>query len=398
MMSTTTPGQAAQTAPSPQAAHEHWPRRRRWAAAGAAVAAVAVAAVVLAVTRPFAAARPPGAGGSGNAYATGTATVTERPLSSQTQVAATVGDAGTYTVVNQAQGTITALPDVGQVVRQGQVLYQVSGSPVVLLYGPVPAWRGLSEGLTGSDVAELNSDLVSLGYAASAELGARSAWDYFGAETAHALEKLQARLGVAQTGILGLGQAVFLPTAAQITALGATTVLGGPAMPGSDLLSASSTTPVVTIALDPALQTDVKIGEHVAITLPDNHVTPGLVSQVSNVATTAGSSGGSGGSNGSSSLAIPVEISLTNPQAADGLNQAPVEVTITTGRVSNALVVPVDALVAQANGGYAVEVIGAAASGHLVPVSLGLFDDANGLVQVSGTGLATGQHVVVPTV
>jgi hypothetical protein len=87
---------------------------------------------------------------------------------------------------------------------------------------------------------------------------------------------------------------------------------------------------------------------------------------------------------------------LTSPKAADGLNQAPVQVTITTGSVSNALVVPVDALVAQANGGYAVEVTGANGSHHLVPVSLGLFDDANGLVQVSGTGLAAGQHVVVP--
>jgi hypothetical protein len=31
-----------------------------------------------------------------------------------------------------------------------------------------------------------------------------------------------------------------------------------------------------------------------------------------------------------------------------------------------------------------------------VAVSLGLFDDAAGLVQVTGTGLAAGQHVVVP--
>lgn len=357
---------------------------------------MAVAAVVLAINRPFGAGRSPSAGVSGNAYPTSTATVTERPLSSQTQVQGTVGDAGAYTVVNQAQGTITALPATGQVVRQGQVLYQVSGSPVVLLYGPVPAYRDLSEGLTGPDVAELNADLVRLSYAASAELGPRSGWDYFSAETAYALERLQARLGVAQTGVLALGQAVFLPSAVQITALGASTVLGGPAMPGSDLLSASSTTPVVTIALDPALQTDVTVGAHVAITLPGNRVTPGLVSQVGKVATTSGSSGGSGGSNGSSSPTIAVEATLTNPKAANGLNQAPVEVTITTGRVSDALVVPVDALVAQATGGYAVEVAGAAGSHHLVPVSLGLFDDADGLVQVSGTGLAAGQRVVVP--
>ena len=53
------------------------------------------------------------------------------------------------------------------------------------------------------------------------------------------------------------------------------------------------------------------------------------------------------------------------------------------------------ALLAQSGGGYAVEVVGAGASNHLVPVSLGLFDDADGLVQVTGSGLAAGQKVVV---
>jgi len=92
-----------------------------------------------------------------------------------------------------------------------------------------------------------------------------------------------------------------------------------------------------------------------------------------------------------------VEVSLNNPKAAGSLNQAPVEVTITTGSVSSALVVPVDALLAQSNGGYDVEVIGG--HGHyLVPVTLGVFDDAAGLVQVTGSGLAAGQKVVVPAI
>jgi hypothetical protein len=357
---------------------------------------VAVAAAVLAIARPFGAGRSSGAGVVGNTYPTSTATVTERSLSSQTQVQGTVGEAGAYTVVNQAQGIITALPAAGQVVRQGQVLYRVSGSPVVLLYGPVPAYRDLSEGLTGPDVAELNADLVRLGYAASADLGPRLGWDYFSAETGYAVQRLQARLTVPQTGVLTLGQVVFLPTAVQITVVGPSAVLGGPAMPGSELMSASSTTPVVTIALDTALQTEVHAGERVAITLPGNQVTSGVVAHVSKVATTSGSSGSSGGSDGSSSPTIAVEVTLTDPKAASGLTQAPVEVTITTGSVSHALVVPVDALLALANRGYAVEVTAADGSHHLVPVSLGLFDDANGLVQVSGTGLTAGQHVVVP--
>jgi multidrug efflux pump subunit AcrA (membrane-fusion protein) len=156
----------------------------------------------------------------------------------------------------------------------------------------------------------------------------------------------------------------------------------------------------VTIDLDASLQSEVHAGEPVGVTLPDGSVTPGTVSSVSTVATSsspggsgAGSPGGSGSSG--SSPTVTVEVSLDDPAAAGSLNQAPVEVTITTGLVSSALVVPVDALLAQASGSYAVEVIGSGGRHYLVTVTPGLFDDAAGLVQVTGN-LAPGQKVVVP--
>ena len=71
-------------------------------------------------------------------------------------------------------------------------------------------------------------------------------------------------------------------------------------------------------------------------------------------------------------------------------------VCLTTDTVADALVVPVAALRAQTGGGYAVEVAGAGGIHRLVPVNLGLFDDADGLVQVTGTTLAAGEQVVVP--
>jgi len=367
--------------------HERRPRGRRWAVAAAVVVVVAGAAATLAVTDPFRHNGSPGAG-VGNAYHTATATVTLRSLTAQTQVTATLGEAGSYSVVNQAQGTITALPSVGQVVRPGHALYSVSGDPVVLLRGTVPAYRALSEGMAGQDVAELNADLVTLHYATSAELDPSS--DYFSAATAVALEGLQSHLGLTVTGSLALGQAVFLPSAIQVTALETNIVLGGQATSGSQLLTATSTAPAVTIDLDPSLQSDVRDGEPVSITLPDNQVTPGVVSYVSNVATNTRSS-----SSSSSSPTITVEVTPTHPAALGGLDQAPVDVTITTGSVSNALVVPVDALLAQPGGGYAVEVISGRGH-HLVAVSPGLFDDAAGLVQVTGSGLSAGQRVVVP--
>jgi hypothetical protein len=89
-------------------------------------------------------------------------------------------------------------------------------------------------------------------------------------------------------------------------------------------------------------------------------------------------------------------VNPTDPSATGSWDQAPVDVTITTAAVHDALVVPVDALLALAGGGYAIEVSGADGPHHLVAVTLGLFDDADGLVQVTGSGLAAGQHVVVP--
>jgi hypothetical protein len=167
----------------------------------------------------FRAGSQPPSGVADNAYPTALATVTLGSLSAQQQVSATLGYAGSYSVLNQATGVYTQLPAAGQVVRRGQVLYQVNGDPVVLLYGSVPAYRSLSEGMTGADVRQLNANLVALGYATSSELDPAS--DYFSAETAYALELYQGHLGIVETGSLTPGQAVFLSSAARVTTISA---------------------------------------------------------------------------------------------------------------------------------------------------------------------------------
>jgi len=93
---------------------------------------------------------------------------------------------------------------------------------------------------------------------------------------------------------------------------------------------------------------------------------------------------------------VPVTIRPTDATATGRWDQAPVEVAISARTVPDVLAVPVFALLATSGGGYAVEVADPDGTRHLVPVSPGLFDDATGLVQVTGSGLAAGQHVVVP--
>jgi hypothetical protein len=102
------------------------------------------------------------------------------------------------------------------------------------------------------------------------------------------------------------------------------------------------------------------------------------------------------GGGGSSPPTIEVDVTPSDPAATGSLDQAPVNVSITTASVKDALVVPVAALLALGSGGYALEEIGSNGAHRLVAVELGIFDDARGLVQVSGTGVAAGQRVVVP--
>jgi hypothetical protein len=371
------------------------PRRWRWWVIVPVVLVLIAAAVV--VVGGVVAGGEGGSGSGDSGLATSLATVTRRSLSTQTQFNGTLGYARSYTVLGRLPGTVTWLPTAGHVVRQGQVLYRVDEAPVVLLYGSTPAYRTLAESatasdVTGADVAQLNHDLAALGYVDSADVD--SARDEFNWATKAGVEKLQQHLGMDQTGSLDVGDVVFLPTAARVTTLHAS--LGAPA--AGSVLSASSMARTVSVALDPELQSEVKKGDRVTITLPDGSTTPGRVTSVGSVATVSSSNaGGAGGSRGSGiGPTVPVQIRPTHARATGSLDQALVEVAITDQTVHDVLAVPVDALLARAGGGYSVEVVAGDGTHRLVAVTLGLFDDAAGMVQASGPGLAAGQRVVVP--
>jgi hypothetical protein len=382
--STAGSGMAANAVQAPELPAQPQRRRaRRWLRASVVLlllVAVAVVAVIV-FGDPFAGGGGSGGGGApDNATPTSLASVARQSLSSRTEVSGTLGYASGGSVVNQANGAATWLPGAGQVIAAGQVLYRASDNPVVLLDGRTPAYRSLSEGMSGPDVQELNRNLVALGYATSATLDPSS--DYFSAETVYALERLQAHLGVGETGTLTLGKAVFLLAPLRITNVTATL---GTQLPADGVIAqTSSTARRVLVKLDASQQSSVKVSDRVTITLPNNSTIPGVVTGVGKVASSGGSSGGT----------VPVYITPLNPGATGTLDQAPVNVQITTATVKDALVVPVDALLALAGGGYAVEVVQGAVH-HLVPVTPGLFDDADQLVQVSGS-LSAGERVVVP--
>ncbi len=380
---------SVQQTEAPAAAEAGGPRRRRrggWAAAGL-VAVLAAGAASAWRAGVFSPASSPGTGPGTPAPAT--AAVVRQDLSAVMPVSATLGYAGSYTVTGQGGGTLTSLPAPGQVISQGQALYTTDlTSPVVLLYGSVPDWRTLDEGMTGADVTQLNHDLVALGDASSAEVAAQG-WDYFSWATAAGVQKLQTALGISSPpGSLPLGSVVFEPEALRVSSVNGS--LGDQA--SGPVLAATSDRHVVMIPLDASDQSEVAVGDTVTVTLPDGTTTPGVVSSIGTVATT--SAQGPGASGSGPVTTIPVTVTLTDPKAAGTLDQAPVTVNITTESVRNALAVPVYALVAQSPGRYVVEVAGPGSTRRWVPVTVGpVFDDASGLVQVTGA-LTPGQRVV----
>ena len=356
---------------------------------GLAAIVVATAAAVIAAAAIPSTSR---ATGRGQQPAANTATVQRGALSDTVSQYGTLTyraqpNGSPYAVFNHARGTYTQLPEAGDHIECGGVLYRVDNQPVLLLCGATPAYRSLSQSDSGPDVAELNANLVQLGYATRQQLDPSS--DQFSAVTSTALDKLLSARGAQPTGSLDLGQVVFLPEPVRIATVAAG--LAGTAQPGANVLDATSDTLEVHVALDPSQQDQVRPGDSTEVILPSNHSVRGKVDRLGRIAGIP-----SGENNGVAGATIPVFISLDDPAQVRGLDQAPVEVNITTKGVADALSVPVTAIVGTTDGGFAVEVVRRDGQHPLVAVRLGLFDSADDRVQVEGK-LHEGDRVVVPS-
>jgi peptidoglycan hydrolase-like protein with peptidoglycan-binding domain len=315
------------------------------------------------------------------AQATGTADEAALAQGQQqlSQLQAVAGSPGSF---------YTGLAGPGSVVTRGQALYWIDGRPVPLLYGDVPAYRVMRTGVSGPDVRQLEQDLIALGDASAANLTADGS---FTSADAEAVRRWQSALGVAQTGVVDLGDAVFLAGAIRVTALHA--AVGGAVQGGQPVLDYTATTRMVTVALSPSLSAQVQVGDAVTVDLPDGRTRlSGRVSTVSTVATLASQAAQT--QNGAPQATIGVAVTFDDPSRVTALDQAPVTVDITTQSARGVLAVPVNALLALAGGGYGVEVVGADGRHRLVTVQTGIFDSSR--VEVSGAGLSEGQSVVVP--
>ena len=341
------------------------------------VAAVAVGGGVAA----WAVGLPP-AEGTSTAHSTmppATAAVTRETLIDSKDQDGKLGYGDTTTIGAGVGGTLTALPAEGQTLKRGTALGRVDNTPVVLLYGTLPAYRTLSPGMTGADVKQFEQNLWALGYRGF------TVDTTYSSTTATAVRKWQKNLGLTRTGTVDPGRIVYAPGPIRVDARKAAP--GDHVQPGSPLFTATGTARVAVVDLDIADQRLAKVGAAVRVTLPDGTVQPGRITAANTVIVPG---------EGQQPDTTEVEVTIGFPagKAPTGLDQAAVTVGFTAAERKNVLTVPIAALLALAEGGYGVQVVDGSTT-RIVAVSTGLF--ADGRVEVSGDGLAVGTTVGMPS-
>lgn len=310
-----------------------------------------------------------------------TAAIERRTMAATEDLDGTLAYDGEVSVVAGSGGTLTWLPSPGSVIKRGGRLFELDGRRHPRLFiGNRPLWRTLEAGMTdGHDVKAIETNLKALGHAPSG-MKVDGHWD---AKTTQAVKRWEKATGQTRDGVIELGDVIVQPAALRVRETTAT--VGSMVGPGAPILAATGATKVVTLELTASKRDRLVVGAAVTISLPDDTEIAGTVRTIGRVAT-AGEQGGS--------ATIPVTIRLDDPAAAPDLDQAPVTVHATTESHADVLTVPVDALVALLEGGYAVEVVDEGGARRYVAVTLGLFDDNR--VEINGTGLAAGDRVVVP--
>ncbi|MGW5676574.1 efflux RND transporter periplasmic adaptor subunit [Streptomyces sp. NPDC003860] len=312
-----------------------------------------------------------------------TAPVTRADLVRSTTVDGRIDFAQRRTVKSAVPGTVTVAAREGGQVTRGQALYELDDKPVTLLYGPVPAFREMKTGARGSDVLQLERNLVALGYGGGLYVDPR-----FDEATEAAVKRWQKSLNRTPSGAVGKGDVVFQP--AEVTVVRADAALADQVGPETAVLTVASTRPVVRAELDRGDVSLTAPGTRVEVTLPSGATARGKVT-----GTLRPEDSGEPGA-GAAQDSIVVEVSLDGAASAIAKEDAKATVSVRFVRESRkgVLTVPVEAVVALrgADGGYGLQIVEGGAA-RMVRVETGM--TADGRIEVSGAQLAEGQEVGV---
>ncbi|MEU7586919.1 efflux RND transporter periplasmic adaptor subunit [Micromonospora sp. NPDC049230] len=364
-----------------------------------------------------------------------TAEVVRTDLSDYWAESGTVGYRKQRTLRGVAPGVLTWLPQPGSTIARGDIMYRSGDRPVILFYGSSPMFRDIDVvGMVGRDVKVLADNLRALGYRigsqpapgtrvtvqggpppaannpatndqgtngeatnggankpgsppATAGTGAyqtvvTSQDAVFTRSLKDAVKRWQTAKGVRPaTGTVTLGDILVLPGAVRVGT--ASAQLGDDAT--GNLMAISDQAKAVTVEIDASRADDLRAGQKVQISLPDSSPTSGTVTSVSSNVQAAQTDDGNPGAEGPK---VQVVIAVDDASAIQNISSATVEVRFTGTTEHDVLAVPVGALLALSGGGYGVQI----SDGALTAVKVGLF--ADGMVQISGTGITAGTKVV----
>lgn len=266
-------------------------------------------------------------------------------------------------------GEVIFAPVPGQVVsHQSAVGSSVSpSSPILDVSG--------GDLLSGPDVLQLEQSLKNLGYDSGLVDGT------YDVSTARAVIEWTGVEGHREDGRIPVGSVIFRPSGLRTADVLAT--VGTSVGPTTPVLNAADLETIVRMDLPAEDQELVSVGTAVVIELPDQSETSGVITFISGVAISSGQG---------APATFEVEIALDDASVAGDLDEAPVDVKIVTDSVEDVKAVPVSALLALAEGGYAVEVVDGEST-RLVAVEPGFF--ADGRVEIVGA-VEPGDVVVTP--
>ena len=383
MSQVTDQGPAAQSEPAP--AHPAAPEPRRWRGWWIVVLVLVVALGAIQAGRVWSS----GASEAAPALeaALPTAQFQRGRLSASADRDGTITYADSSVLRADAAGRVTWLPKPGRVIERGRSLARIDERPMIAMYGPIPAYRAMVIGSTGRDVEQLEANLTALGYTGF------TVDETFTTATAAAVASWQSDVGVPATGSVPMGSIAFLPGPVQVGALAAS--VGDPVTPNTALYPISSEGRVVQVVLDEDDRDLAIVNAPVRIDAGAAGTADGQVASVQAVASTETS--GQGGSATSTTYLVTVDIDpgsdgSPEAEAAEAVQAqaegSPVLVSFAGRQAENVLSAPIKALLALAEGGYGLEVLGPDGTWAIVAVQTGLF--ANGVVEVEADGLTEG--------
>ncbi len=344
--------------------------RRRWLLVGV----VAIGAAALGVTMATRQSTTAAEDSPDTTVPRETAEVTRTDLIEEEQLRGSLGYGDSKVIGSEGSGTITELPEPGTVLNQGDAAWHVDGHVgPALFFGDLPMWRPLRSGVDdGADVAQLEQNLTDLGF--GTDVVVDEEFDRF---TTAAIKAWQDSRGFRKTGVVDPSDVVIEQGPVRVAEQRG--AVGDKLSP--EILSVTGAQQVVDLDVSLDKVEMLSPGAPVEVELPDDTRVDGTIASIGRAATVKQEGG---------SATVEVNVSLVAP--VESLDAAPVDVIVSTAKATGVLVVPIRALVALAEGGYAVEKVSGATT-QLVAVEPGAFGD--GIVEITGDGVAEGDSVVV---